>query len=237
MKSSRYGRLFKILLFIFSLPRNEPVRNKWFSYTLGTYETYLCKVRFNRHLTIAICSSIYRAKQGFTLVELMITVALLAIIVTFAAPSVQAKLASMEALRIKNQVETSIAIAKAESYIRKENVLVCLSNDGRRCRRDDDKMLLVFIDRSDTKNYDAQLDSLITQQTLNPKYSKLSLRVGNRRHYTKFWGDSGTPRGHFGHIKYCPTVAYNKAMYLISFNQSGIVKQKLDENHPTQCNE
>ena len=78
---------------------------------------------------------------------------------------------------------------------------------------------------------------LINQQSLNLKYSTLSLRVGNRRNYTKFWGDSGTPRGHFGHIKYCPTVAYNKAMYLISFNQSGIVKQKLNENHPTHCDD
>ncbi len=42
------------------------------------------------------------AKQGFTLVELMITVAILAILVTVAAPAVQTKLASMEAKRIQS---------------------------------------------------------------------------------------------------------------------------------------
>lgn len=177
------------------------------------------------------------AKQGFTLVELMITVAILAILVTVAAPAVQTKLASMEAKRIQSQVKRSLALAKAESYIRKEDVLVCLSTEEGHCQRDGGTMLLVFIDKSNSKNYDAQVDVLINQQSLNLKYSTLSLRVGNRRNYTKFWGDSGTPRGHFGHIKYCPTVAYNKAMYLISFNQSGIVKQKLNENHPTHCDD
>lgn len=182
---------------------------------------------------MALCIS----KQGFTLVELMITVSVLVIIITIAAPSIQTQLASMEAKRIKGQLENSLALAKAESYIRKENVLVCLSDAGGRCHRDGEKTLLAFIDKSGTRNYDAQEDLLIIQQSLNPKYSTLSLRVGNKRHYTKFWGDSGTPRGHFGHIKYCPIVDYNKAIYLVSFNQAGIVKQKLNANHPTECDD
>lgn len=182
---------------------------------------------------MAIC----RSKQGFTLVELMITVSILAIILTMAAPAIQTKLARMEATRIQSQLKSSLALAKAESYIRKENVLVCLSNAEGHCQRDGGKMLLVFIDKSGTRNYNAKEDLLITQQSLNLKYSTLSLRVGNKRHYTKFWGDSGTPRGHFGHIKYCPTVAYNETMYLISFNQAGIVKHKLNKNHPTGCHD
>ncbi|MCD1278765.1 prepilin-type N-terminal cleavage/methylation domain-containing protein [Psychrobacter sp. CCUG 69069] len=177
----------------------------------------------------------YKGKQGFTLVELIVTVAVLAIIMTIAAPAIRTQLARMEAKRIENQVENSLTLAKTESYIRRQNIIVCLSNAGGRCHRDSDKTLLLFVDKNDNKNFDAQTDFLIRQSALNPKYAKLSLRVGGRRHYIKFWGDSGAPRGHFGHIKYCPTVAYNNAMYLISFSQSGKIKQKLNENHPTQC--
>ncbi|MFP3409245.1 hypothetical protein SB757_32000, partial [Pseudomonas sp. SIMBA_065] len=83
---------------------------------------------------------------------------------------------------------------------------------------------LLFVDKNNNKHFDSQVDTLLTQQSLNLKYSTVKLRVGGRRHYTKFWGDSGRPRGHFGHIKYCPTSSYNKSMYQISFNQSGIVK-------------
>ncbi len=201
-------------------------------------DTVFMKTMRHKELTIGSESiALHRVKQGFTLVELMITVAILAILMTVAAPAIQTKLASMEATRIESQIKHSLALAKTESYIRKEDVLVCLSTKEGHCQRDGDTMLLVFIDKSNSKNYDAQVDVLVNQQALNLKYSTLSLRVGNRRHYTKFWGDSGTPRGHFGHIKYCPTVAYNKAMYLISFNQSGIVKQKRNENHPTHCDD
>lgn len=178
-----------------------------------------------------------RTKQGFTLVELMITVSILAIIVTIAAPAIQTELAKMEAKRVYNLIDSTLALAKAESYTRRQDVLVCLSDAGGYCDRDGNKTLLLFIDKNSNNHFDATADLLITEQSLNLKYSTLNLRVGSRRHYTKFWGDSGTPRGHFGHIKYCPTVTYNKAMYLVSFNQSGIVKQKLNEDHPTDCND
>lgn len=175
--------------------------------------------------------------QGFTLVELMVTITVLAIIITIAAPTIQTQLASMEAKRVKNQLENILTLAKAESYSRRENVLVCLSDTSKHCHRDADKTLLLFIDKNGNNDFDAEIDFLLIQRSLNLRYSKLNLRVGARRHYIKFWGDSGTPRGHFGHIKYCPTVAYNTAMYLISFNQTGIVKQKLNENHPTECDD
>ena len=184
---------------------------------------------------VIVNKRIIKDRQGFTLVELTVTILILAIIVAIATPFIQTHLARMEAKRIKSQLESSLTIAKAESYIRRQNVIVCLSDNGGRCHRDSDMTLLLFIDKNDNKHFDDQIDSLLSQQPLNPKYSKLSLRVGARRHYTKFWGDTGKPRGHFGHIKYCPIVDYNEAMYLISFSQAGNIKQKFNENHPTKC--
>ncbi|GAA0800057.1 hypothetical protein GCM10009110_08010 [Psychrobacter piscatorii] len=141
----------------------------------------------------------------------------------------------MEAKRVKTQLQNTLALAKAESYITRQDVLVCLSNNGRRCNRNADETLLAFVDTNDNKRFDARVDTLLIQEQLNLKYSTLKLRVGSRRHYTKFWGDSGKPRGHFGHIKYCPTSSYNESMYQISFNQAGIVKYKLNSDHPTDC--
>lgn len=176
-----------------------------------------------------------KRERGFTLPELIVTIAVLSIIITIAAPLILRQLARMEASRIKTQLETTLGIAKAESYIRRQNLLVCLSNTGGRCHRDSDEKILLFVDINDNKHFDDQIDHLLDEQYLNPKYSKLSLRVGARRHYTKFWGDSGKPRGHFGHIKYCPTSDYNETMYQISFNQGGIVRHKPSSTHPTGC--
>ena len=179
--------------------------------------------------------STIQSMRGFTLIELMITIAVLAIIVTIAAPSILAQLANMESRRVNSQLKNTLSLAKAESYINRQDILVCLSKNERRCHRNGDKTLLAFVDKNDNKRFDARVDTLITKQILNLKYSTLKLRVGSKRHYTKFWGDSGKPRGHFGHIKYCPTSSYNKSMYQISFNQSGIVRYKPNAEHPTGC--
>ena len=174
-------------------------------------------------------------EYGFNLVELIVTVAVLAIIAIIATPYVLEQLARMEAKRIEGQIKSTLALAKAESYIRRQDLLVCLSNNGSICDRDSYKKLLLFLDKNNNKNFDLGVDDLLEEQALEPKYSTLYLRVGDKRHYTKFWGDSGKPRGHFGHFKYCPTSTYNHTMYQISFSQGGRVTYKPNESHPTDC--
>lgn len=187
--------------------------------------------------TLSICSKDSRRhdEYGFNLVELIVTVAILAIIATIATPYILSLLARMEARRIAGQIDTTLILAKAESHIRRQDLLVCLSNNGGLCHRDSFKQLLLFSDKNNNNNFDAGIDDLLEEQALNPKYSTLYLRVGNNRHYTKFWGDSGSPRGHFGHIKYCPTSTYNHTMYQISFSQVGRITYKPNEDHPTGC--
>lgn len=180
-------------------------------------------------------STIYLWVKGFTLPELVVTIALLGISASIATPFILAQLAAMEAKRIRYQIQNTITTAKAESYIRRQNLILCLSNSGGRCHRDSYANLLLFIDNNDNQHFDSQVDLLLIKEFLNPKYSTLRLRAANR-HHSKFWGDSGRPRGHFGHIKYCPTSTHNQAMYQISFNQGGIVKYKSNTDHPTGCN-
>jgi len=174
-------------------------------------------------------------KRGFTLVELIVTIAVLAIITMIATPYILEQLARMEAKRIESQIRNTLTLAKAESYIRRQDLLVCLSNNGAICDRDSYKQLLLFSDKNNNKNFDLGVDDLLEEQALEPKYSTLYLRVGDKRHYTKFWGDSGKPRGHFGHFKYCPTSTYNHTMYQISFSQGGRVTYKPNASHPTDC--
>lgn len=173
-------------------------------------------------------------RNGFTLIELMVTVCVLAIVATIAAPSVLTQLASMESKRIRYDITSTLATAKAESYLRRQNLIICLSDSAGRCNKNSDEVILLFFDNNDNNHFDVNTDELLEQQRLAPRYARLQLRAGNR-HYIKFWGDSGKPRGFFGHIKYCPTSSYNQTKYQISFNQVGIIKYKPDGAHPTDC--
>lgn len=178
--------------------------------------------------------SLAHPEQGFTLTEVIVTTLVLAIIATIAVPAILTQLANMEAKRVRHTLMNTFTSAKAESYIRRQNLVVCLSDSGGRCHKDSNKALLLFIDNNDNKHFDQTTDHLLSEQHINPKYGTLHLRAG-KRHYVRFYGDSGKPRGHFGHIKYCPNKSYNQAMYQVSFNQVGIIKYKPNSVHDTGC--
>jgi len=77
-------------------------------------------------------SSRYRSdsNSGFTLIELMVTIVVLAVIVSIAAPSISTQLANQ---RVKSTTATLINAlreAKAESVIRRQPVTVSYTNDA-----------------------------------------------------------------------------------------------------------
>ena len=173
--------------------------------------------------------------SGFTLIELIVTVSILAIIVTIAFPHIMTYLTNMEAKRIRFALTNGLSQAKTESFIYRKNVIVCLSDANRKCQKDSHELLLIFFDKNANNKYDGAIDELIEEQILNPKYGTMHLRAG-KRDYIKFSGESGNPRAHYGHVKYCPSSIYNSAKYQISFNQSGIIKYKPDsKKQPTEC--
>ncbi|MGM8910161.1 pilus assembly FimT family protein [Psychrobacter sp. 1U1] len=72
-------------------------------------------------------SSSYRrpaTSAGFTLIELMITIAVLAIIVSIAAPNISNQLANQRVKSTVSTIESALKEAKAESIIRRQNITV-----------------------------------------------------------------------------------------------------------------
>lgn len=64
------------------------------------------------------------AEVGFTLIELMVTIAVLAIIVAIAAPNVSTQLADQRMKSTVATIENALTEAKSESIIRRQNVTV-----------------------------------------------------------------------------------------------------------------
>lgn len=75
-------------------------------------------------MTTALSNSSYNNNHsaGFTLIELMVTIAVLAIIVSIAAPNVSTQLANQRVKATTTTLENALKEAKAESVIRRQDV-------------------------------------------------------------------------------------------------------------------
>ncbi|WP_351118900.1 prepilin-type N-terminal cleavage/methylation domain-containing protein [Psychrobacter sp. SMN/5/1215-MNA-CIBAN-0208] len=67
---------------------------------------------------------------GFTLIELMVTITVLAIIVSIAAPSISNQLANQRVKSTASTIENALKEAKAESIIRRQVMTMTYSNNS-----------------------------------------------------------------------------------------------------------
>ena len=68
--------------------------------------------------------------SGFTLIELMVTIAVLAIIVGIAAPSISTQLANQRVKSTTATLANALKEAKTESMIRRQNLTFSYNNNG-----------------------------------------------------------------------------------------------------------
>ena len=68
--------------------------------------------------------------SGFTLIELMVTIAVLAIIVGFAAPNISNQLANQRVKSTTATLANALKEAKAESIIRRQEINFTYNNNG-----------------------------------------------------------------------------------------------------------
>ena len=75
----------------------------------------------------------YKKIRGFTLFELMVTVAVAGVILTFGVPNFASFLANSRAVNDTNDLVTSLNLGRSEAIRRGSTVLVCSSTDGATC--------------------------------------------------------------------------------------------------------
>jgi len=68
--------------------------------------------------------------SGFTLVELMVTIVVLGVIVSIAAPNISTQLANQRIKSTAATLSNALAEAKSESLIRRKSVMVSYDNNG-----------------------------------------------------------------------------------------------------------
>jgi type IV fimbrial biogenesis protein FimT len=75
----------------------------------------------------------YLAQRGFTLIEMMVTVAVMAILLSLAAPSFNDALLGNKLSSYANDIVASAIVARSEAIKRNAAVTMCVSTDGTTC--------------------------------------------------------------------------------------------------------
>lgn len=104
--------------------------------------------------------------RGFTVIELLIVIAVVAVMLSWAMPNLKGTLARNQLLGQANELASAMALARSEAVTRGTQAGVCASANGTTCSgssNDWDKFILVFVDQdrgSDFDNTEPLLKSL-----------------------------------------------------------------------------
>ncbi|WP_323843215.1 GspH/FimT family pseudopilin [Moraxella sp. Pampa] len=173
-------------------------------------------------------------QSGFTLVEMMAVLTIVAVLIFFAQPTYIAMMQRIEAREVRRHIHEAIRLAKIESRIRGQDVLICpMNNDV--CSKVAQDNLLVFIDTNRNNKFDKKKDIVIIKEALSLRYGIISMSVSAGRDYIKFMGDTGKPRGNFGNIKYCNIFKEKTHSFQIVVNMNGMVSEKYGSRLNIDC--
>ena len=140
--------------------------------------------------------------KGFTLSELMVSLAICAILVCLSLPYLNQLLISNEVHQMKRTLTIYIQKSKSDSQINHKNVTMCASQDLINCDLDWNKGMIIFFDLNSNRQRDPN-DRLLYSTAFNYKYGRLDWRGTLRVNSLTFQGDTGLPRGSNGSFFYC----------------------------------
>ena len=112
--------------------------------------------------------------SGFTLIELMVTIAVLAIIVGIAAPSINTQLANQRVKSTASTLENALKEAKVESVLRRQDISVVYANSST------PKTIKLQANGNEISSYNINNKSTVTQTITPSTITKIVFQPNKR---------------------------------------------------------
>lgn len=172
-----------------------------------------------------------KMQNGFSLIELMVTVAIAAIVLTIGVPSFQAYIQNSRQTTTLNELATALQLARNNAITRRVRVTLCKSSDGANCPSgagsgDWTQGWMMFTN----PNNDNTLDAGETLLRVHGAIAGASSLIGNNNVVNKVSFDAkGIARSSNGTITHCDSRGATSAKALV-ISVGGHVRQAIDSD-------
>lgn len=166
--------------------------------------------------------------RGFTLIELMITLAVLTVTLTLAAPSFTELIRDNRLISEVYAMRATLNMARSEAIARRLPVVVCGTVDGLACSEDPDwsSGYMVLLGADDSATVDVDNPSLNRLQWENRPNSRVSMVFSGD--FTRF-DAMGASLGNTGTLVFCDARGAEKARGLI-VTSVGSLRASVDDD-------
>jgi prepilin-type N-terminal cleavage/methylation domain-containing protein len=164
-------------------------------------------------------------QRGLTLLELLITLGILAVIVTMASPRFQTLMESTEKRTALNNLFHGFQSARAEAIRRGHVVTLCPLISGN-CSSDWSQNISLFTDPD--SNQALSGDETILATIHPPRKGELIPAPASRRYFQ--FDAIGAVRGTIGNVTYCPASGNSRQIGQIILSMGGRLRFAVDYN-------
>lgn len=170
--------------------------------------------------------------RGFTLTELMVSLALLSILLAAGLPAIASVIERVRVINAFNALTTSLMAARMAAIVRGAPVTVCPSSDGRHCRNAPiwDDGWLVYVDPG---RRDQPMDTTAILQHVSDPASGMTIRSTQGRHRVRYQ-PSGWSGGNNLTIRVCIGRPPKHAGDVV-VNLAGRPRTRRPEGPPVAC--
>ena len=148
---------------------------------------------------------LYCKQRAFTLIELIVTIAILCVIVSFALPMYHQIRENLELNRVYSLIKQQTSFAKNQAVTQHATMVMCSSEYMKKCEINQwHNGIIIFSDLNKNKIIDSG-ETVYSMLKTDIRYGTLRLlhNASNPTNTLTFQGDTGLPRGSPSGFHYC----------------------------------